>query len=221
MLNFDHIYDASLSLNGQEKINSRLKAPSNAYQLKSMSDAEYLSAMSKRIFRAGLRHSMVDKKWPEFEKVFSGFEVDKVRLMSNDDLDILMKNEAIIRHWRKISAVRENAETMHQLLQKSGSFGEIIAEWPAADIVGLWAYLANNFRQLGGNSAPYFLRMIGKDTFVLTNDVLRALNHWGVFRGNSKSRSARMELQQYFNDWQEQSGRPLCHVSQILALSIE
>ena len=46
-----------------------------------------------------------------------------------------------------------------------------IARWPATDIVGLWEALAKRFSQMGGNSGPSFLRMVGKDTFVLTYSV--------------------------------------------------
>ena len=38
--------------------------------------------MSLRIFRAGLKHSLVDAKWPAFEEVFAGFEPARVVAMS-------------------------------------------------------------------------------------------------------------------------------------------
>lgn len=73
---------------------------------------------------------------------------------------------------------------------------------------------------MGGQSAPYFLRMVGKDTFILTNDVIRALNRWGAFQGIPTSEKAKQIVQGIFNIWAEESGRPLCQLSRILALSV-
>ena len=41
----------------------------------------------RRVFRAGLRHSMVDACWPEFERVFHGFNVRAVAAMSDEALE--------------------------------------------------------------------------------------------------------------------------------------
>src|SRR6266481_6207944 len=48
-------------------------------ELAAIPDDRYLSAMSLRIFRAGLKHELVDAKWPAFETVFRGFEPRRVR----------------------------------------------------------------------------------------------------------------------------------------------
>ncbi|WP_240609884.1 hypothetical protein [Billgrantia endophytica] len=42
-------------------------------ELKQKGDDRYLSAMSQRVFQAGMQHSMVDAKWPAFEEAFWGF----------------------------------------------------------------------------------------------------------------------------------------------------
>ena len=177
--------------------------------------------MSRRIFRAGLRHSMVDAKWSAFEEVFDGFNIDSVRLMSDEDMEALMGDKRIIRHWGKIKSVRANAITMHELSEEGMAFGEFLAEWPTDNIVGLWDELKKQFTQLGGNSGPYFLRMAAKDTFIFTKDVIRALNRWGAFNGEPKSKKAKQEIQQAFNHWAGESGLPLCQMSRILALSTE
>ncbi len=74
---------------------------------------------------------------------------------------------------------------------------------------------------MGGNSGPYFLRMVAKDSFILTPYVVRALNHWGAFAGEPKGKGARRQVQTAFNDWAAQSGRPLCQISMILAISVD
>jgi 3-methyladenine DNA glycosylase Tag len=131
-----------------------------------------------------------------------------------------MQDKRIIRHWRKINAVRSNATIMHEKKEDSKSFGKYLATWPASDSVGLWHNLKKGYIHMGGQSAPYFLRMVGKDTFILTNDVIRALNRWGAFQGIPTSEKAKQIVQGIFNIWAEESGRPLCQLSRILALSV-
>ncbi len=91
-----------------------------------------------------------------------------------------MGDARLIRHWGKLKAVRDNAAAMLDVAAEHKSFGAWLAGWPGEDIVGLWEALAKEFRQMGGNSGPSFLRMVGKDTFVLTHSVIAALKRWGA-----------------------------------------
>ncbi len=181
--------------------------------------------MSRRIFRAGLKHSLVDAKWPAFEEVFHGFEPRRVRAMSDEALEALLGDRRLIRHWGKLKAVRDNAAAMLAIAAEHGSFGAWLAAWPGEDIVGLWEALAKGFSQMGGNSGPSFLRMVGKDTFILTPSVVAALKHWGAPVGLGtappKNRQDRAQVQAAFNAWAAESGRPLCQLSLILAASVE
>jgi len=222
MISLQTIYDEAVILRGgEDKVLQRLAVPKTEQQLCALNDSEYLSIMSRRIFRAGLKHSMVDAKWPAFEEVFSGFDIDIVRMMSDEDLDVLMKDKRIIRHWGKIKSVRANAAVISEMQQEYSGFGDYISNWPGSRIVELWQDLKKRFVQLGGNSGPYFLRMSGKDTFLLTRDVVRALNRHAVFEGEATSIKARNRVQEAFNQWSEESGRPLCQISMILALSTD
>ena len=99
--------------------------------------------------------------------------------------------------------------------------GAWLAGWPRDDVVGLWQDLGKRFSQLGGNSGPYFLRMAGKDTFLLTEAVVRALNHWDAFVGTPKSKADRLRVQAAFNAWHQATSRPLCQLSMILAASVD
>ena len=192
-----------------------------AKALISMSDDRYLSRMSFRVFASGLRHSMVEKKWPDFEDVFLGFEPRRVRAMSDETLEGLLKETRIIRHWGKIKATRANAAAMCDIAGEFGNFGTWLAAWPESDIVGLWEEIKQRFSQMGRLPGPYFLRMIGKDTFVLTRDVVRALNKWGAYDGDPKGKRAKVAVQEAFNTWADETGRPLCELSRILALSVD
>ena len=204
---------------GAEALAGRMPDVSPPEALRRIADDRYLSLMSRRVFRAGIRHAVVDDRWPAFEEVFRGFEPGAVRAMSDEELEGLMKDERLIRHWGKIRATRDNAAAMERVAEEFGCFGDWLADWPAGDIVGLWAELAARFRQMGGNSAPRFLRMAGKDSFVLTPDVVRGLNRAGAWEGKPSGKRARAAVQQAFNQWAEESGRPLSHISVTLAIA--
>ena len=204
---------------GAGALDERLPQPKSDAELRMSGDDRYLSLMSLRVFRAGLKHSLVDAKWPAFENAFMEFDPDRVRSLNDEQLDRLLDDRRLIRHGPKIRSVRDNAATLSALAAETGGFGAYLADWPSRDVVGLWADIGKRFKQMGGNSAPSFLRMSGKDTFLITDDVVRALNRWGLFAGEGKSRRDRALIQALFNGWAEETGMPLCQLSVSLALS--
>ena len=219
---FQTIFDtAAARTGGAAALEKLLPVPKTADELRALPDDRYLSLMSLRVFRAGLKHSMVDAKWPAFEEVFQGFEPRRVRAMSDEALEALMGDKRLIRHWGKIRSVRANAAAFCALAEETGGFGAYLAAWPGADIVGLWDDLAKRFSQVGGNSGPYFLRMAGKDSFILTDFVVRALRHWGALEAEPKGKKGRALAQQAFNILAEESARPLSQISMILARSVD
>jgi 3-methyladenine DNA glycosylase Tag len=221
MVAFGKIRKAAEKRLGADGLAARLPEVKSAAQLKKLGDDRYLSLMSLRIFRAGLKHEMVDAKWPAFEKAFHGFAPKRVRAMSDEDVEALMKDARLIRHLGKLKAVHANAATMCALAEEHGSFGAWLAAWPSSDITRLWDELAKRFTQLGGSSGPQFLRMAGKDSFILTPSVVAALNHWGAFEGEPEGKADRAKVQAIFNTWAEETGLPLSHLSMTLAASVE
>ena len=204
---------------GPAALAKRLPKVKGPRALKAVADRDYLATISFRVFSAGLRADMVRTKWPAFEQVFLDFEPKRLRAMNDEQLEALMADTRIIRHWGKIKATRANAAAMCDVAAESGGFGAYLAAWPGDRIVELWADLAKRFSQMGGNSGPYVLRRSGKDTFVLTPDVIAALNRAGAFKGNPKGKGDRAKVQAVFNAWAVETGLPLAHLSMICALS--
>ena len=203
-----------------QALEARLPVPKTPDQLRAISADRYLSTMALRVFRAGLKHSLVDAKWPAFEEVFFRFDPEKVVLMGADHLERLMQDTRIIRHLGKLKSVPRNAQLILDIEQEHGSFGNFIADWPAQDITGLWQYIARHGNQMGGLSAPRFLRMIGKDTFIPTWDVVAALNAQDIVDRVPSSKRDQAIVQEAFNQWQAESGRPLCQISAMLAFTV-
>jgi 3-methyladenine DNA glycosylase Tag len=221
MMSFEPILAAAIARIGEDELHRRLPEVKDAAALEALPDDRYLSLMSLRVFRAGLKHSVVDAKWPGFEDAFQGFALDSVRAMSDEDVETLMTDRRLIRHWGKLRSVRNNAAAMAEITVERGSFGHFLAAWPADRTVELWAELGRRFDQLGGESAPRFLRMAGRDTFILSPSVTAALQRWDVMEAPPKSKAERLKVQDIFNLWAAATGRKLAHLSMILASSVD
>lgn len=220
MRDYKWLYEYCLNRFGSvAALEARLPQPRSAEELRAVPDDRYLSLISLRIFRAGLKHSLVDAKWPAFEQAFFGFDPEKVVLMGGEHIERMMQNAQLIRHLGKLKSVPRNAQFLLDVAKEKGGFGQLIADWPVGDIVGLWRYIAKHGSQMGGLSAPRFLRMAGKDTFIPSNDVVAALQAQGVVDKVPSSQRDQAAVQAVFNRWRSESGRPLCQLSAMLAFT--
>ena len=95
-----------------------------------------------------------------------------------------------------------------------------LADWPAEDTVGMWILLKKRGKQLGGNSGAAFLRMVGRDTWYPTDDVISVLRAHRIIDKNLSSQRDQRAAQAAFNQWQSESGRPQAHISKVLALTV-
>jgi len=216
---------ATRAAGGERALKARLPAVKGAAALRRVPDDCYLSDMSRCIFRAGLRHRMVDDRWPAFEEVFLGFAPRRVVAMDDETQEGLMAEQRIIRHWAKIRSVRNNAAAMLRVVEAAGSFGAWLADWPTDDTIGLWHALRKDFTQLGGQSGPRFLRMVGRDTFLLNDDVVLGLARWGWLDSPTKGVRGERAAQAAFNrlrqEWPGARPPPLAHLSMMLALAVD
>ncbi len=220
MKSFNWLYEHVQQHCAGQDIEALLPVPLSTAELMAVSDDRLFSDLARRVFRAGLKHSLVDSKWPAFEQAFFGFVPEKVALMSDEQLERLMMNDQIIRHFGKIKSTRLNALMVTELAAKEGSFAQFLAQWPSGDIIGLWALLKKEGAHLGGNSGASFLRMVGKDTFLLTDDVVAALKAQDIVDKRPTAKRDLLKVQDAFNQWQQESGRPLCQISRLLSYTV-
>lgn len=185
-----------------------------------MSDDRYLSLITQRVFRAGMRHSVIDARWPAFEESFWGFAPEKMILLNDEHFERFMQDKKLIRHLRKMRSIPVNAQMVLDISREYDGFGRFLAQWPSDDIISLWRTLQRRGTLLGGRSGASFLRMAGKDTFILTKYVIAALIAQGVIESAPTSQRALGKVQDAFNRLQQETGRPLCQLSAMLALSV-
>jgi 3-methyladenine DNA glycosylase Tag len=109
LTSFATTHEAALTRQGAAALEARLAQPKSADELRATPDDRYLSQMQLRIFRAGLKHSLVDAKWPAFEEVFYRVEPRRVRAMPDEALEALLGDARLIRHWGMRGFNRDSA----------------------------------------------------------------------------------------------------------------
>jgi 3-methyladenine DNA glycosylase Tag len=220
MESFDKIYRRAAERKGGEvALSNMLTQPLESDEVALLTNSEILAEFTRKIFQSGFVWSIVNKKWDGFEEVFWHFDVEKLILMPDDMLERKAADPKIIRNYTKVKTVRDNAMWFKALSDEYGSVGQWLAQWPADDIVGLWQCLKKQGNRLGGNTGPYALRALGKDTFLLSSDVEAYFRAHDIISGGLQSKRSLTTIQETFNHWQQESGLPLCQLSQIIAFS--
>jgi len=220
MVRFSEIYkQAAKRKGGTKALEAMLDKPRTPRGLKRITDDRYLSEMTACVFRSGFVWRIIENKWPAFEEVFHEFDTMACAMLGDEELETLAQDARIVRHAKKINAVRNNALFIRDIKEEHGTFGAWIADWPVTDIVGLWLEMKKRGDRLGGQTGRYFLRFMGKDTPVLSRDVVRALIEADVVEKEPTSKKALNQMQTALNAWMDESGRSLTEISRVLAFS--
>ena len=206
---------------GGKAVNALLPTVRSGGSLKRTADHRWLAEMTRCVFQAGFVWRVIDRKWDDFEDVFFGFPPEKIVMLSPEQIDRFASNPRIVRNRQKVLCVQHNARFILDIAQEHGSFGKFVAAWPADDLIGLFALLKKRGARLGGMTGQRVLRNMGRDTFIVTGDVVRCLQQAGLdIRDNPTSMREMKLLQAAFNEYHEQSGLPYSHISRICALSV-
>ncbi|MBR1249817.1 DNA-3-methyladenine glycosylase I [Bradyrhizobium sp. AUGA SZCCT0169] len=188
--------------------------------LAKLGDDRVLAEMTKRVFSAGFAWSVIENKWPGFEKAFLGFKPGPLTLQADEFWDALMKDTRIVRNGAKIMSVRSNASFVREIAKEHGSFGKFLANWPSSDQIGLLDLLAKRGSRLGGNTGQMMLRFIGFDGFVTSKDMVACLRESGLDIAETvTSKRDLAKVQAQFNAWAEETGLPYVQLSRICAMS--
>ncbi len=206
---------------GPARLQKMLPSKPDAKALAKLPDDRILSEMTKRVFSAGFAWSVIEAKWPGFEAAFLGFKPAKLTFQPDEFWDRLLTEARIVRNGAKILSVRENAAFVQETAKVHGSFGKFLAKWPSSDEVGLLDLLAKRGSRLGGNTGQMFLRFVGWDGFVTSQDVVACLREAGLdIATEVKSKGDLAKVQAQFNAWATETGLPYVHLSRICAMSV-
>jgi 3-methyladenine DNA glycosylase Tag len=221
MRSFDEILTISAERKGSfSAVLDGIDAPLTDAVLSEFSDDRWLSQMTRGVFQAGFNWKVIESKWPSFETAFHSFDIGKCAMMDDVWFDALVADKSIVRNAIKIRTVQENAVFVGERSKSASGFGKFVADWPDDDYVGLLMVLKTEGSRLGGTTGQYFLRAMGKDSFILTRDVVARLVAEGVIDKAPTSKRALSQVQAAFNTWRGQSGKSLKVISRVLAQSI-
>ncbi len=222
MRHFDELFAlAAARKGGARPLEKLLSKPKTPRSLRKIPDDRWLSEMTKSVFQAGFVWRIVEAKWPDFERVFENFDVHGVAYLSDEAIEVLLGDATIIRHHKKLRSTRENAAFLLDLAAEHGTAAKFFADFPSDSYIDLLDCLKNRASRMGGTSAQYFLRKMGKDSFILSRDVVRALIREKIVDRNATSKRDLRAVQTAFNTWCEQGGRSLTEVSRTLAMGVD
>ena len=204
---------------GEAALAAQLPTMKTAAELAAFPDDRWLSMMSRCVFQAGFSWTVVEKKWPGTEEAFWGFSPARCRAMSDEEFDALLKDGRIIRNGAKVRSVQNNAALVMDLAAEQGSAARVFATWPADDYIGLLDLLKKRGDRLGGNAGMMTMRFMGRDGWVTSMDMVKALAREGVIDGNHDGQKSRKAIQAAFSGWAAEEGTPFAHISRILAMS--
>lgn len=222
MERFESIYQRACERRGGEaELKKLLPKVRSKRALAGTRDDRWLAEMTRCVFQAGFVWRVVNNKWDDFEEVFFGFPPEKIVMLSPDQIDRFAQNPRIIRNRQKVLGVQANAHFILDVAKEHGSFGKFISRWSSEDLIGLFAYMKKHGARLGGMTGQRVLRNMGKDTFVITPDVVRCVQQAGQDISESPGSKREMTLiQNSFNRWNDESGLPYSHISLICAISV-
>lgn len=208
---------------GPEKLADLLaehNLPKTEAELEKIGDDRWLAMFTKCVFQAGFSWKVIEQKWSGFEEAFEGFDIARLTFLPDEDFEALTKDTRIVRNGAKIKAVQDNALFLKDLAAEHGSAARFFARYPMEDQIGLMDLMKKRGSRLGGTTGQLALRFMGKESFILTGDVVNALIRENVIENDRMSKKNQKEIQVAFNDWKATSGRSFNEISRILAFSV-
>ncbi|WP_288349293.1 DNA-3-methyladenine glycosylase I [uncultured Thalassospira sp.] len=217
---FHEIEQAAIARKGSEAaLSAALVTPKPRGEIAAIANDRWLSEFSKSVFQAGFSWKVIESKWPRFEEVFDGFDIGRLSMMHDEDVERLLKVDGIVAHGPKIKSIGENARFLRDLADKNGSVGAFFASWKLPDYCDNLRLVQKGGSRLGGKTGQVALRRIGMDTPIFSNDVIETLKSEGVVTKMPSSNKDFALIQAALDQWHKESGRPLTQISQILAFS--
>lgn len=122
---------------------------------------DYLDVMSKAVFQSGMSWKVVEGKWDTTREAFHDFDVERIAVMDEAEIDALANDTRVIRNRRKLHAVVSNAGRMLELEDEHGTFRDYLRS--RGEFWDTLKMLRKDFKFLGDFGAYYFLYVVGED----------------------------------------------------------
>lgn len=220
MLSFSHYLEQAEAKHPDFKLKlAHISKPLPAAKLAKIPDDRWLSVLSQCVFQSGFNWKVVANKWPRFEEVFCGFDISVITMWPDEFFEAMMQDKTIIRHFPKIRSVPENALFFHDLILDHGSVGNYFSKWQPEDYADNLKEFRRRSNRGGGLTGQIFLRRMGVDTFLFSQDLILALTSTGVIDKLPTSKADWQKLQEATDRWRAETGYSISELSQIMSWS--
>lgn len=125
------------------------------------SDTELFQRLVWEINQAGLNWTTILNKKDNFNKVFDGFDIQKVAKYDQNKVDQLLLEKGIIRHRLKIQAAIYNANAIIGIQEEFGSFSSFLSQHKALDLPQWVKLFKKHFKFVGPQIVQEFLNSTG------------------------------------------------------------
>ncbi len=130
---------------------------------KPANDSGYFEQLTKSVFQAGFSWKVINDKWPNFQRAFDGFDINKVAAYDDRDVDRLLSDEGIVRNGRKIAATIENAREFQRIIHEYGSFHAFLRSMDDWSYAQRRKELARRFKNFGPTGVFTFLWSVDEE----------------------------------------------------------
>jgi 3-methyladenine DNA glycosylase Tag len=125
-------------------------------------DAGYFEKITQAVFQAGFSWEVIRNKWPNFQKAFAGFDVDRVASFTEEEVEKLLENKGIVRNGRKIGATVRNARACQELIQQHGSLHAFLRSLDGKAYDERAKQLIKRFKFMGPMGAYFFFYSVAE-----------------------------------------------------------
>ena len=122
------------------------------------SDGEHFEILCLCMIQAGLNWASIRKHWPKHREGFLNFDIKK---LSRADSDEVLTRPGVIKNRRKVEAVIHNAREFETIAAEHGSFDAFLKTLKPLREAERIKSLVKRFKQIGPESADYFLHSVG------------------------------------------------------------
>jgi DNA-3-methyladenine glycosylase I len=126
-------------------------------------DAGYFEKIVQAVFQSGFSWKVIRTKWPNFQKAFAGFDVDRVAAFTEEDLERLVEDKGIVRNGRKIEATLHNARVCQELIAQHGSLQDYLRSMDNLDYYARAKKFSKQFKFMGDMGAYFFFWSVGEE----------------------------------------------------------
>jgi hypothetical protein len=122
--------------------------------------ADYLEVMTRAVFQAGVRWKQIADNWDAYRIAFEGFDVTRVAVFDDLDIDRVLATPGILRMRRKVVATIANARAIAEVERSYGGVPAYLRAFGSYD--DLAGDIRKRFAFMGEMNVWYFLFRVGE-----------------------------------------------------------